>query len=144
MKSPALHKPRQIELGEQDFSGASLSPPLVVVCCSKESVTTGLIAEGKCFAVNLLAADQQELSNRFASEKLEYVRFEGLDYETAQTGSPLIAGALVQLDCRLVASHDAGDHVIYIGQVEEARVHEREPLVYWNGAYRQLAPEGGA
>jgi flavin reductase (DIM6/NTAB) family NADH-FMN oxidoreductase RutF len=123
-----------------DFSGASLSPPLVTVCCSKDSVTTGLIAEGKCFAVNVLAADQQELSNRFASKKYEDVRFEGLDYSTAKTGAPLIRGALARMDCKLEATHDAGDHVIYVGQIVAAEVEEREPLVYWNGAYRQLVP----
>lgn len=124
-----------------DFSGASLSPPLVTVCCHKESVTTGLIAEGKCFAVNVLAQDQQALSNRFASKQFEDVRFEGLDYTTAETGAPLIPGSLVRMDCRLEATHDAGDHVIYVGRIVAAEAEEREPLVYWSGAYRQLAPD---
>jgi len=121
-----------------DFSGASLSPPLVTLCCNRDSTTTGLIAEGKCFAVNILAADQQELSNRFASKKLEDVRFEGLECETAETGAPLIPGAVVNMDCSLIATHDAGDHVIYVGQIEAARIHDREPLVYCGGAYRSL------
>ena len=121
-----------------DFSGASLSPPLVTICCNRDSVTTGLIAEGKCFAVNILGADQQELSNRFASKKLEEVRFEGLDCEIAETGAPLIPGAVVNMNCSLIATHDAGDHVIYVGQIEAAHIHEREPLVYCGGAYRAL------
>lgn len=122
-----------------DFSGASLSPPLVSVCCNRESITTRLIAEAGCFAVNVLAADQQALSNRFASKKLEDVRFEGLEFERGPTGAPLIPGAVVNMDCRLVATHDAGDHVIYLGEIEAAQVHDREPLLYWDGAYRHLA-----
>jgi flavin reductase (DIM6/NTAB) family NADH-FMN oxidoreductase RutF len=98
-----------------------------------------LITEGKCFAVNILAADQQELSNRFASKKLEDVRSEGLECETAKTGAPLSPGAVVNMDCSLIATHDAGDHVIYIGQIEAPRIHDREPLVYCGGAYRALA-----
>jgi len=122
-----------------DLSGAPLSPPVVTLCCNRDSTTTGLIAEGKCFTVNILGADQQELSNRFASKKLENVRFEGLECETAETGAPLIPGAVVNIDCSLIATHDSGDHVIYIGQIKAARIHEREPLVYCSGAYRALA-----
>jgi flavin reductase (DIM6/NTAB) family NADH-FMN oxidoreductase RutF len=127
-----------------DFSGASLSPPLVTICCSRESTTTGLIAEGRCFAVNILADGQQELSNRFASKKLEKVRFEGVDYTTTITGAPLLAGALAHLDCRLVATHEAGDHLIYIGQVEASAVYEGEPLLYHGGAYGRFTSEDGA
>jgi flavin reductase (DIM6/NTAB) family NADH-FMN oxidoreductase RutF len=121
-----------------DFSGASLSPPLVTVCCNKGSNTTTMIAEGKCFAANILAVDQQELSNRFASSKTENTRFEGLDYTTGKTGAPLIGGAVVSMDCTLVATYDAGDHVIYLGEVEEVRVSDREPLLYCGGRYRKL------
>ncbi len=125
-----------------DFSGVSLTPPLVSVCCHRDSGTTALIAEGECFAVNILAADQQEISNRFASKKLEGDRFEGIEWETAETGSPLLPGAVVHMDCRLIATHDAGDHVIYVGQIEAARVDsERAPLVYFNGSYRTLSIE---
>lgn len=127
-----------------DFSGASLSPPLVTICCNRDSTTTRLIAEGGCFAVNILAADQQDLSNRFASKKLETVRFEGVDYGLGGSGAPLLDGVVAQLDCKLVGTHDAGDHVIYIGHVESAEVHDREPLVYCDGGYRRLAPEASS
>ena len=125
-----------------DFSGASLSPPLVSVCCSRESITTGLIARGGCFGVNVLAADQRELSNRFASKKHEHERFVGLEFDQAETGAPMIAGCLVNLDCRLVATYDAGDHVIYLGEILSSRKTDREPLVYWSGGSRVLAGSG--
>ena len=63
----------------------------------------------------------------------------GLAYETGVTGAPLLAGTLATLDCRVRAAHDAGDHVIYVGEVVDLRRSEREPLVYWTGGYRSLA-----
>jgi flavin reductase (DIM6/NTAB) family NADH-FMN oxidoreductase RutF len=126
-----------------DFSGTSLDPPLVTICCNRDSTTTGLIAESGCFAVNVLAAGQQDLSNRFASKKLESKRFEGLECGKAKTGAPLIPGALTHIDCTLEATFEAGDHVIYLGRIEYVNIEECEPLVYWKGGYRALA-EGDA
>ena len=117
------------------FTEVSLDPPLVLVCADKGSNTHPVIAEGKVFAVNILARDQDGLSNRFASKKDEDKRFDGLDYETGKTGAPLIAGAVASLDCRVVAVHDAGDHVIYIGEVQDLRVSDGEPLLYLRGSY---------
>ena len=121
-----------------DFSGASLSPPLAVVICNRDSITTGMIAESKCFAVNILASSQEELSNRFASKKLEHVRFEGVDYDIAESGAPLIRDAIANIDCSLHATHDAGDHLIYVGLIESVRLQEGDPLIYWNSTYRLL------
>lgn len=126
-----------------DFTGASLSPPLAVILCNRDSITTGMIAKGKCFGVNILAADQQEISNRFASKKFEHVRFEGVEHDSGQTGAPLIKGAIANLDCRLVATHEAGDHLIYVGRIESVSLGGGDPLVYWGGAYRSLKESGG-
>jgi len=122
-----------------DFSGVSLSPALVMVCADETSVTHGMIAEGKCFAVNILARGQEALSNRFASKKDEHRRFEGLETTAGMTGAPLLPGAVANIDCTLVATHEAGDHAIYVGQVEELVVRDLEPLIYYHGRYAQLA-----
>ena len=113
-----------------DFSGVSLSPPLVLVCADKTSLTHGVIAAGGCFAVNVLAADQENLSNLFASKADEFRRF---------TGAPLLVGAVATFDCSLVSTHEAGDHDIYVGRVEELSIEDREPLVYYRGRYDGLA-----
>lgn len=118
-----------------DFSGASLSPPLALVCASKTSHTTAMIQEGGCFGVNVLRAGQEVLSNRFASRKDEWTRFEGVETFAAKTGVPLLADALVNLDCRLVAVHDAGDHLLCVGEIEQADVREGEPLLYFRASY---------
>ena len=120
------------------FSEVSLEPPLVLVCADKTSNTHPLIAEGGVFAVNVLASDQAELSNRFASKKDEHRRFVGLDIESGRTGAPLLAGTLAALDCTVVAAHDAGDHVIYVGRVEELRCSDSEPLLYYARSYHRL------
>jgi flavin reductase (DIM6/NTAB) family NADH-FMN oxidoreductase RutF len=122
-----------------DFSGASLDPPLALVCAAKSSVTTELIEQGRCFGVNVLRADQSALSNKFASKKDEFKRFEGVEIFQAKTGAPLLTGALVNLDCRVVAIHDAGDHVLCVGEIEESRVCEGDPLLYFRGAYGHFA-----
>jgi len=122
-----------------DFSGVSLSPPLVMICADKRSNTHALIAEGKCFAVNVLAAGQEALSNLFASKASEASRFDGIAVTTAVTGAPLIPGAVASWDCVLVATHDAGDHDIYVGQVESLVTRDLEPLVFHSGRYHGLA-----
>jgi flavin reductase (DIM6/NTAB) family NADH-FMN oxidoreductase RutF len=118
------------------YTEVSLEPPLVLVCADQSSNTHPVIAAGGVFALNLLSDGQAELSNRFASKQDEDRRFEGLAWETAATGAPILPDVLGALDCRVVAAHEAGDHVIYIGRIEALRVSpEREPLLYQRGTY---------
>lgn len=117
------------------FNEVSLDPPLVLVCADKSSDTHAVIGRGEVFAVNLLAEGQQDLSNRFARSKDEHLRFEGLECKDGATGCPHIPGALGTLDCRVVQVVEAGDHVIYIGEVEAADAHDHEPLLYFRGRY---------
>jgi flavin reductase (DIM6/NTAB) family NADH-FMN oxidoreductase RutF len=118
------------------FAEVSLEPPLVLVCADQASNTHPVIAAGGVFALNLLCEGQAELSNRFASKKDEERRFEGIAWETAVTGAPILPDALGSLDCRVVAAHQGGDHVIYVGRVEAVRFHaERKPLLYQHGTY---------
>jgi flavin reductase (DIM6/NTAB) family NADH-FMN oxidoreductase RutF len=121
------------------FASVSLDPPMVLVCADKASNTHGLIAEAGVFAVHVLARDQEKLSNLFASKKDEQRRFEGVEWTTAVTGAPILPGAVAVLDCRVVAAHDAGDHVIYVGDVAAARTDGGDPLLYHGGGYRSLA-----
>lgn len=120
------------------FTEVSLAPPLVLVCADKASNTHPVISRGGVFALNLLAHDQAGLSEWFASKRTEARRFAGVDYETGVTGAPLLTGTVATLDCRVRAAHEAGDHVIYVGEVVDLRRSERAPLVYWGGAYRGL------
>lgn len=124
------------------FSSVSLDPPLVLVCADKKAHTHPEIAASGVFAVNLLADDQWDLSNRFATQGNEAVRFEGLACRRGPSGAPWLPDTLAVLDCRVVAAHDAGDHVIYVGEVLAAEFDAtRDPLVYYEAGYRLLAPK---
>jgi flavin reductase (DIM6/NTAB) family NADH-FMN oxidoreductase RutF len=122
-----------------DFAGVSLAPPLALICADKTANTLQVIRRGGNFAINLLAAGQGALSNKFASKKEEWTRFEGLACARAVTGAPLIPGAIASLDCRVVAEHDAGDHVLVVGEIEAFVRGDGDPLLYFRGGYRGLA-----
>ena len=117
------------------FTEVSLEPPLVLLCADKGTNTLPFIEAGKAFGVNVLARDQDAISNKFASKKDEWKRFEGLDYESGTTGAPLLAGVVSNFDCKLVATHDHGDHIVLVGEVVELRTFDRPPLLYFSGAY---------
>lgn len=122
------------------FTEVSLEPPLVLVCANRSANSLPIIQEGRVFAVNVLAEGQAALSNTFASKKNESQRFDGVAVEEGVTGAPLLTGAVSNLDCRLVAEHEHGDHVVLVGEVVEVRTfEEREPLLYFSGAYRGLS-----
>jgi len=118
------------------FCSVSLEPPLVLVCIEKTTGSHFAFTESSSFVVNLLAADQQHLSDRFASRLPD--KFDTVKYHPGIDDLPVLDGALANLECRLKNSHDAGDHTIFIGQIERATVRDGEPLVYFHGSYREL------
>jgi flavin reductase (DIM6/NTAB) family NADH-FMN oxidoreductase RutF len=127
------------------FFSVSLDPPLVAVCLDRKAATLGMIARSGRFAVNVLAATQSELSDRFAIRDNEPSRFDGVALAPNDAaGSPLLAGAVVHLDCELTATHDAGDHVLCVGQVGLALTHPGTPLIYHASRYHSLSPLVGA
>jgi len=123
------------------FSSVSLDPPLVLACVEKKAHTLPAIHSSGVFAINVLASDQRDLSKRFATDGNEAVRFEGLACRVGASGAPWLPGALAVVDCRVAAVHDAGDHVIFVGEVLATDfAEEREPLLYYDASYRNLAP----
>jgi flavin reductase (DIM6/NTAB) family NADH-FMN oxidoreductase RutF len=121
------------------FCSVSLEPPLVLICADRTSNTNALIARGGVFSVNILAEGQETISNRFASKAEEARRFEGLRCAEGATGCPLLPGSVASLDCAVRQTLEAGDHVIYIGEVKAARLGESAPLLYYRGRYGALA-----
>jgi flavin reductase (DIM6/NTAB) family NADH-FMN oxidoreductase RutF len=122
------------------FASISPDPPLILVCIDqRHTAYTMLQGDGATFAVNILAQDQMELSNRFAWLKDED-RFKAGDWDTAVTGAPILKDATAWLDCTISDYFAAGTHAVYIGEVQASGVPRAEepPLVYWNRGYRQL------
>jgi flavin reductase (DIM6/NTAB) family NADH-FMN oxidoreductase RutF len=129
------------------FSSLSLDPPLVLVCGIAGNAGSQQIAANGCFAVNILAVDQEPLSRYFASRDRPRGRdaFRDVPHTTGASGAPLIDGVVAHLDCRLERSYTAGDHEIFIGEVLSLQVNrEAEPLVFHGGRYRLVTDPAAA
>ena len=121
------------------FTSVSLEPPLIIISLHTESRTHRLVTASGAFAVNILGASQQELSERFAKSGGDD-RFEGLETETLITGAPTLVGALARLDCRVQQVIPVGMNTLFLAEVVAARGDgEGSPLVYHNRHYRELA-----
>ncbi len=134
--SPVAHG-----LTVSSFASVSPEPPLVLVSIDHRATAYTLLeTAGACFAVNILAHDHMELSNRFAWLKDED-RFQMGDWTTAATGAPILRDALAWLDCTVYSRFAAGTHTIYIGEVQASDVPRPDvkPLLYWNRGYRQMS-----
>lgn len=122
-------------------SSLSLEPPLLLVCFDRTARTLRAVRRSGRFAVNVLAAGQEELGDRFAAKLAEARKWDGVGW-TERQGSPALEGALAWIGCELGELLDGGDHVIAIGAVLELAGGEGEPLVHHRGRYRRLAPGG--
>jgi flavin reductase (DIM6/NTAB) family NADH-FMN oxidoreductase RutF len=126
------------------FSSVSLEPPLVLVCVISGTEGAKVLEQNAIFAVNVLGAPQEAISRYFASRE----RPRGLDafrevpHTVAVTGAPILEGIAGYLDCRLHATHEAGDHVIFIGEVVAlGSSHEVKPLLFAGGKYCFVSDE---
>lgn len=129
---------RAIGLTVNSFTSVSLKPPLVLWCLVQHSPNLQAFQETSHFAVNILAAGQYPLSQRFASPVPD--KFEGVSWEEGKAGVPLLAGVAAQLVCRNAGQFDGGDHLIFLGQVEDYLRFEEQPLLFHSGRYRSVAP----
>ena len=119
------------------FSSVSLSPPLCLVCVNEQARTCQSILSRGYFAVNMLCADQHELSARFASALAD--KYVGVAWmRGANTHCPLLVGALARIECEVQGVHAAGDHCVIVGQPLSIDVADGSPLVYWRGSYSSL------
>lgn len=125
------------------FCSVSLRPPLVLVCVDHLAETYLHLRERCCFGVSVLREDQEALSEFFADpERNPDAAYRlGITYREMSSGIPVLADVLAQLDCSVIASHPAGDHSIFVGQVNEVAVYEGSPLVYFRGRYGPQKPE---
>jgi flavin reductase (DIM6/NTAB) family NADH-FMN oxidoreductase RutF len=114
----------------------SLDPPLLLICVDRKAETFPHFFDSKIFVLNILSEGQEEISRRFATSGGE--KFDGLDYCLGKLGTPVLAGTLGFIECRIIETIEGGDHVIHIGEVEEAQWHEGNPLLFFRGKYRQL------
>jgi flavin reductase len=128
------------------LSSVSLEPPLVLVCVDRDALMADLVQRAGVFALSFLGADQESLSWHFADpdRALGAAGFEGVASRTAATGCRVLEHTVGWVDCEVVQSVDAGDHVVVIGRVVASHADEAiAPLVYFRGAYPDLGPPVG-
>lgn len=118
----------------QSFTSLSLVPPLVSFAPARTSRTWPRIREVGAFCINILAADQQYLSRRFARSGTD--KYTGVAWKPSALGSPVLDGVIGWVDCTLWTEYDGGDHTIVIGRVHDLAAYDhRQPLLFHRGAY---------
>ena len=138
----ARHGPLLAGMTANAIASISIDPPLMMASIARRAETHGAIVGSHAFAVSVLADDQRELADCFAQPTTarKLTGFCGAAWHEAETGSPILEGALAYFDCRLTARHDGGDHAIFIGEIVAAGYREdAEPLVWYASGYRALA-----
>lgn len=142
------------------FASVSLNPLLILVCVDHTAHTHAHLHAKKRFGINILSADQRAVSEYYArkvgtdsltnehakdqhaeGQRTESERAEaeaGARFDRTVKGTPILHGALAYLECRLKSAQDAGDHTIFIAEVEEVVVREGEPLLFFRGKYRNI------
>jgi flavin reductase (DIM6/NTAB) family NADH-FMN oxidoreductase RutF len=122
------------------FTSVSLDPLLVLLCIDHRAQMIELLSVGTHIGINVLADDQQALSERFSKHWRE--RFTGTRWHAGFTGVPLLAGVLATLECKIGSLVSAGDHLIVIAKAIHVDSTNRKPLVYVNRSYAQIAVGG--
>ncbi|HSE09124.1 MAG TPA: flavin reductase [Nocardioidaceae bacterium] len=116
------------------FTSVSLNPPIVLWAAGKSSPSLPAFTAADRFAVNVLASDQHHLSRQFATSGAE--KFEGVDLVGPESDVPVLEGIVAHFVCRKTQEVDAGDHVVFLGEIEAYDAPGGEPLVFHSGAYR--------
>jgi len=119
---------------------ATADPPTVLACINKLATTHGAVAKSKAFCVNVLRAEDWELSTTFSGAQSGESRFKSRDWTHLATGSPVLIDALVSFDCRVVKQLVHGTHTIFLGEVAQVAFGKKgKPLLYSEGQYAKLA-----
>lgn len=123
------------------FTSVSLDPLLILICVSHGAQLLPMLKQQKRFGVSILKDKQRAISEYFArtEESAETEKQLGIRYRWTERGIPLLEDALVNLACNVVDTHIAGDHTIFIADVESVEIYDGEPLLYLRGNYRYVA-----
>ena len=123
-----------IGLTANSFNSVSMSPPLVLWSLSQSASSLAALSEGTHYAINILAADQKELAERFAGKREG--RWLDVAFTEGAGGAPLLDGAAASFECFNRSRYQEGDHVIFVGEVERCsqRAHAA-PLLFHGGRF---------
>ena len=120
-------------LTANSFNSVSLDPPMVVWSLSRNAPSLPAFTRATHYAINVLGADQVDLSQRFATPQDD--KFAGIAWRPGRSGVPVLDGCLAHFECRNSRCHDGGDHLLFLGGVEAYAEREGEPLLFVGGRY---------
>jgi flavin reductase (DIM6/NTAB) family NADH-FMN oxidoreductase RutF len=125
------------------FTSVSLDPLLILVCIDHNARLLSFIEEQRRFGVSILRESQQAVSEHFAKplQDPQTAKALGIKFRWTPAGIPLVDDALAHLACNVTARYPAGDHSLFLGQVESMDLNSGEPLLYHRGQYRRLQGE---
>jgi flavin reductase (DIM6/NTAB) family NADH-FMN oxidoreductase RutF len=123
-----------VGLTANSFNSVSLNPPLVLWSLSQDAGSMAALSTGSHYAINILAADQKELAERFASKRED--RWKDVQFTEGSCGSPLLSGAAATFECFNRSRYEEGDHVIFVGEVERCSHRAgAAPLLFHGGKF---------
>lgn len=128
------HEGRTHGMTANAFVSVSLDPPLILVSIDRHAYMHGLLSISRPYGVSILAEDQEVLSSHFAGRVVEGLHIPFV----IRHGLPVLEGAVAHLVARVVEAHPAGDHTLYLGQVEYLDWRDGQPLLFYAGQYRQI------
>ena len=130
---------RVIGLTANSFNSVSLTPPLVLWSLSRSAASMAVFSAGSHYAINVLAADQKALAQRFAMKGSD--RWNGVTFATGAGGAPLLHGAAATFECFNRSRYEEGDHLIFVGEVERCSWRAgATPLLFHGGRYYTELP----
>lgn len=123
------------------FNSVSLDPPMVLWSLARSARSLPTFAAASHWAVHILSAQQEDLSNRFAKSGGD--KFAGLEFDAGHGDVPLLANCSARLQCRSAFQYEGGDHLIFVGEVLDFDTRELPPLVFQSGRYAFAARRAG-
>lgn len=131
-----------VGLTANSFNSVSLDPPMVLWSLAQSARSLPAFLAASHFAVHVLSADQEALSMRFAARGSE--KFAGLDLERGIAHIPLLRGCAARFQCRTAFRHEAGDHMIFVGEVQEFDRSDLTELLFHRGRYSLAVPRASS
>jgi flavin reductase (DIM6/NTAB) family NADH-FMN oxidoreductase RutF len=131
--------PHLVGLTANSFNSVSLQPPLVLWSLARTAGSVPIFTAGSHYAINILAADQRHLAERFAARI--HQRFEGVDWQPGLGGAPILQGAVAVFECANKSRYEEGDHIIFVGHVQRCICRSgASPLIFHGGRFYTELP----
>ena len=127
---------QKVGMTANSFNSVSLTPPLILWSIGKNTNCFEDFMAAEAFAVHVLAEDQQDLSNLFATSGID--RFADLDCSEGLSGVPILPHYSVCFQCTMAQKHEGGDHIIMTSEVKQFTDNELQPLMFYRGKYHNL------